>query len=777
MIGIRAIQERVTSTSSGYAVESGALREHRESGSRAAARYALLGLTIGCMIVLTVLKADGVDSGVAPDALRALFAAAFVALTLVDFRASVGVAVFELVLGGAGGRWIDYGGGLTGRIFMDAVVTLRAAWLTLVDWRRGRTPLLGRYGAHAIAIAILIPAIWIPLGIVDGNGRHNAVSDGNGFLFFAFVLVVVTLMRAGEGSWFRRLFFAACAVNAVAYFLLVLVTASRAVSLRSVGEWLGVRLAMGGVIGYMPNGDYRLFTAGSLFLLVGLALTTQRLLARPRDIRLWLLGTILTIDLLATYTRGLWLSALVSVGLVLALEVRRARQLGLAIAIPAGAGALMLAVTPLWGFSLYGYVFHRAATITDAGQPTYHALVTNPSFESSLHGWQVSNGGPDSLRVQRTRSGAHGGTRSLQLSNPKANEDAYEFQNLAVKPKTDYSMSAWVDARALRLPAAGGRGLLIWDAQDGIVYTVPLTTATNGWTHLSFTFPTLAKARDVQIRLYAPEGRVLWDSVRLTARGRAAAGRRASGGLVQTSSIPETPATQTMALASTGGRGAGDAAGVASNAYRVAEAKALWGYIKKRPVYGYGFGKVASDFSTGYSYELSYLDLLLKAGLIGLLLYLSFPLRLILDGLRLRRAPRSLPESARGIGTAGVVVGVVAGILMAGATNPYLFAAFGLVPILAMVAWLEKGVELGRRPPRGALANLARAALASCCYDDVLPPDTVVATGPETVSDSPYPQAAPLELLTDIGLLIGDSSFGNARIVGPVAGASEAEIE
>jgi hypothetical protein len=73
-----------------------------------------------------------------------------------------------------------------------------------------------------------------------------------------------------------------------------------------------------------------------------------------------------------------------------------------------------------------------------------------------------------------------------------------------------------------------------------------------------------------------------------------------------------------------------------------------------------------------------------------LLLYLSFPLRLIVDALRLRLAARPpLPDNAREIGTAGVVVGVVTGILVAGATNPYLFASFGLVSILAMVAWLE----------------------------------------------------------------------------------------
>lgn len=695
MIGIRAIQQRVASTPSGYAAEHTAYGRRSESVSRRAVGYGMLALTIACIVALTVLKAGGTDSGVAPDALRALFAVAFVVLTLVDFRAAVAVAIFELVLGGAGGRWIDYGGGLTGRIFMDAVVTLRAVWLTIVDRRRGLASLLGRYGAHAIAIAIILPAIWIPLGLIDGNGRHNAVADGNGFLFFAFVLVIVTLLRAGDGGWFRRLFFAACAVNAVAYFVLIVATAIHAVSLSTLSEWLSTRLSMGGVTGYMPNGDFRLFTGGSLFVQVGLALTAQRLLARPRDLRLWLLGTILTIDLVATYTRGLWLSALVSVVIMLALEVRKAREVGLAVAIPLAAGALALVVTPLWDFSLYGYVFHRAATITQAAHATFPGRVTNPGFERSMDGWAV--GGSRSVQMLWTRRAAHTGTHGLQLSNPKAGEDAYAFQNLAVKPKTNYAMKVWVNARALRQPAVAGRGVLIWDAQDGVLYTLPLTGPTRGWKLLSFTFPTRAKAQDIQIRLYAPEGRVLWDSVHLGSRGRATTSVRAAGGGVRTNSIPQTP-TQTMDFASTGG--GGDAAGVASNTYRIAEAKALWGYIKHRPLYGYGFGKAASDFSTGYSYELSYLDLLLKAGLIGLLLYLSFPLRLAFDALRLRRLLRAPPERSREAGPAGVVVGVVVGILIAGATNPYLFAAFGLVSILAMVAWLERTPPIENRRVR-----------------------------------------------------------------------------
>ena len=187
---------------------------------RSVARLPLLALTIACIVALAVLKATGSGSQVTSDVLGGVLAVAFVALALIDFRLSVAVTIFELVLGGAGGHWIDYGS-LSGRIFLITVVTVRAAWLTIVDWRQGLHPILGRYGAHALALAILIPAIWIPLGLVDGNGRHNAIADGNGFLFFAFVLVVVTLFRRGEGAWLRSVFFAACATGAAAYFGLI----------------------------------------------------------------------------------------------------------------------------------------------------------------------------------------------------------------------------------------------------------------------------------------------------------------------------------------------------------------------------------------------------------------------------------------------------------------------------------------------------------------------------------------------------------------------------
>src|SRR5262249_16802426 len=268
---------------------------------------------------------------------------------------------------------------------------------------------------------------------------------------------------------------------------------------------------------------------------------------------------------------------------------------------------------PLTGFSLYGYVANRAATIAASTHTRYQTRVANPSFETSSGAWGVN--GPHSLHSRLTESGARTGASSLELTNSAAAQDAYVFQNLAVKPHTKYSVSAWVNAPELRQPAAGGRGLLVWDAQDGLLYTVPLTSPTHGWRHLSFTFPTKATAKDVQIRLYAPEGRVLWDDVHWVPGGHAQAGAPTTGRQAQVRTVGTTKAACTMALNSSGG-GRADAAGEASNSYRIAEARALLHYIRKRPIYGYGFGSVASNFATGYSYELSYLDLLFKTGIL-----------------------------------------------------------------------------------------------------------------------------------------------------------------
>ncbi|HEY5479595.1 MAG TPA: hypothetical protein VIJ84_08280 [Gaiellaceae bacterium] len=147
------------------------------------------------------------------------------------------------------------------------------------------------------------------------------------------------------------------------------------------------------------------------------------------------------------------------------------------------------------------------------------------------------------------------------------------------------------------------------------------------------------------------------------------------------------------------GNTSGDLEGEISNSYRIRQAKSLIRHIRKHPLFGSGFGAIATDYSTvGYRYELSYLDLLFKAGIVGLLLFLSFPLRLIWDALRQRFGKA---ERARGVPARGgaIVVAIIASVLLVSATNPYLFAAFGFFSILATVAWLEPEPEPGPESP------------------------------------------------------------------------------
>jgi O-antigen ligase len=133
----------------------------------------------------------------------------------------------------------------------------------------------------------------------------------------------------------------------------------------------------------------------------------------------------------------------------------------------------------------------------------------------------------------------------------------------------------------------------------------------------------------------------------------------------------------------------GDIEGDLSNGYRIREAKSLFRHIRQHLLFGSGFGAIATDYNpVGYRYELSFLDLLFKTGIVGLLLFLSFPLRLIWDALRSRIGEYRKAAGATPRGGA-VVVAIIVSVMLSDATNPYLFSAFGLLPILAAIAWLE----------------------------------------------------------------------------------------
>jgi len=493
-----------------------------------AAALILTAVSTSCILGLVALTATGTTSS-AEDALKALLVISFIALAVVDFRAVVAIAIFELVLAGTGGQWTYITGGVSGRNFLDAVVMARALTIIASEWRRTRRLELGRYGLHALALAVIIPVVWMSLGLYNGNVRGDVFADGNGFAFFAFILVVVALLIRRQGNWFRNLFLAACAANGVLTLVLVTLTATKLVSLdTTMYNALLVRLGMGGVVGYQDYGvfsRFRLFTGSGLFLQVGLALIVWRLVTRPRQIWPWVLYAVLSIDLLATYTRGLWVSGAVAVIMVIALGSPTLKRAALVVVATAVMWGFFAAGGALNGFSLREYVFSRSASIVSLGPSP-----SKPSHPSS--------------------------------------------------PSPSPSPSS-----------------------------------------------------------------------------------------------PPKPSST-------------DPYGVASNGMRVEEAKILFRLIRKRPILGYGFGAVARQWGPSYAFELSYIALLFKAGIIGLLIYLSFPLRLLWDSLRIRLRKRPPPEGIS-LRAASIPFAIVLSIMLAGATNPYLFAAFGIISILAAVAWLD----------------------------------------------------------------------------------------
>jgi hypothetical protein len=127
---------------------------------------------------------------------------------------------------------------------------------------------------------------------------------------------------------------------------------------------------------------------------------------------------------------------------------------------------------------------------------------------------------------------------------------------------------------------------------------------------------------------------------------------------------------------------------------RVIQAPQLLEQWRRRPLLGSGLGATlpsgyARSAGTPYSFELTYHAILFQQGLIGLLVILGVPLAAALRSLLalswLRREERALAIG----GAAGIV-----GLLVAGATNPYLISTFGMLALAATLAVCARGVWL-----------------------------------------------------------------------------------
>jgi hypothetical protein len=290
-----------------------------------------------------------------------LLVVAFAALAVVDLRAATAIAVLELVVGGAAGRWTDFGYGLYGRPVLDGIL-FAVAVIRLLRNMGLKGLAFGRYTLHGMIVSVVL-AIWIPFGIANGNSVQNALADGNGFHFFAFSVVVTALALQGDLGWLRRWLFVACATNALVTVLLAVAVLSGAIPVASLEHVLISRVDMGGTVSYDPSGALRLYLGSGLFLQVGLVLVVWELLRKPRRVWPWLLLGLFALALLATYTRGYWLGAAVGAAIVIGLGLSRPRQTIAAMGVAVVLFLVGTLAASNFGISLPNYLWDRVGSI------------------------------------------------------------------------------------------------------------------------------------------------------------------------------------------------------------------------------------------------------------------------------------------------------------------------------------------------------------------------------------------------------------------------------
>lgn len=482
----------------------------------AAAATAVLSI-----VGLATLRASGDPSSAAKALLQVVLVVSFVTLSILDVRLATFVVLAELTLFGASGDWTRFGS-VSGRIVIDAILVLRTVVQLALTARTEGRRVLGRYGAHALLLTILIPLIWMAIGLAHGNLKSDVVGDGDGVAFLAFALVVVLLVQRGEARWLQDAFFLACAANAVVTAALFALGVTHVISTPALITVLAHRLDVGGAIGTTPNGAFRLYLGSALYLQAALVLTVWRLLLVPWSWWLWALQAIIWVDIYATYTRGLWIAAVISGGVLVMLGSASVRRPLVVSGATIGAFALVIGLAAAAGLSLPNYLASRIATITstsDKYTTGASSRLRAGDFESSGT-WQFLASQAARLLPSRTTQHAFTGAHSLRLVNPLANRDTYAYQYVTLAPRQVYVVESAVDASRLLAPAASGRGLLAWDISDGFVYSSRLTRPARGWRRVSVSLVGGKSIGVAQVRLYAPRGTVYWDDVRLLKLGR-----------------------------------------------------------------------------------------------------------------------------------------------------------------------------------------------------------------------------------------------------------------
>jgi len=269
----------------------------------------LVIILVACFILVILANIFAWQSIMLPLAVFTVLVFSFLAWQRLDF--ALYVLLSELVLGGAGGRWLSVDFFSIRIIFLGILFLI---WLYRVLRKKiDLSPILkSKFSKPLLILALFFPIFWGLIGWTQGWPGKYILSDANGFLFYGLFFILITVLpKRINARYLVKIYLisiaAAAGILTVLYFLAVFKVAN----IWFLKQLFLGRMFYGGKIGIMPDSALRLFTGNGIFVVIGILIFASLVLVKKklsRKTRNLILLAILFCHLaiVASYTRGFW---------------------------------------------------------------------------------------------------------------------------------------------------------------------------------------------------------------------------------------------------------------------------------------------------------------------------------------------------------------------------------------------------------------------------------------------------------------------------------------
>lgn len=224
--------------------------------------------------------------------------------------------VIELVLGG-GGRYIVFFDILSFRMLLIGLSF--SLWLfCLYKKKFSLSNIRKEILFFSLFMGLIVPLVGSFIGIINGNGFGNIFADANGYIFYLYIIVFASVFNTKKDvKNLFILFMGSIFIWGVFSFLIFILNNINVLNVRSF-RYVLINYGYGGVVGIMPNGVFRFFTEGSLYLQLGLAFIWGKYLLKEKMtlieiITFFVLTFFFLLVITLTYTRGFWLAVIAEI--------------------------------------------------------------------------------------------------------------------------------------------------------------------------------------------------------------------------------------------------------------------------------------------------------------------------------------------------------------------------------------------------------------------------------------------------------------------------------